>query len=260
MPSPFPGMNPYLEDPTGWRGFHGHMLSGMTFALTPRVAPAYFVEYEEALRIDVPDEGRRRLFAIADVAMTDADRAVDTDEGGGVAVARRAKVKPLTRTVRLGLKRKHRWLSIRDTKSREVVTVIELLSPSNKEPGDDREAYLRKRLTLLGSAVHLVEIDLLRGGGRMPVSDPPACDYCYVVSRQPLRPKVQVWPITVRDALPPVPIPLRTGEPEVELELKEVLDAVYDGAGYALRVYDDPPVPPLSTRDAKWAAKFVPTA
>jgi len=64
----------------------------------------------------------------------------------------------------------------------------------------------------------------------------------------------------VRDALPPVPIPLRTGEPEVELELKEVLDAVYDGAGYALRVYDDPPVPPLSTRDAKWAAKFVPTA
>ena len=258
MPSPFPGMNPYLEDPAQWRGFHGLMLGQMTFALTPAVGPKYYVEYEEALRIDdtSPDEGGR-LFAVADVAVTDSEAEVEPDTGG-VAVARGAKVKPLTRTVRLGLKKKHRWLTIRDSKSREVVTVIELLSPSNKGTGDDREAYLRKRLTALGSSSHFVEIDLLRGGGRMPFSDPPPCDYCVLVSRQPVRPKVHVWPIFLRDALPPVPIPLRTGEPEVALDVKAVLDAVYDGAGYARRAYDDPPVPPLSPRDAKWAAKFVP--
>ena len=136
--------------------------------------------------------------------------------------------------------------------------MIELLSPSNKETGDDREAYLRKRLTALGSSSHFVEIDLLRGGERMPVENPPDCDYCFFVSRKPKRPKVEVWPIRLRDELPLLPIPLRTGEPEVLLDVKAVLDAVYDGAGYARRIYDDPPVPPVSPRDTKWAAKFVP--
>ncbi len=257
MASPFPGMNPYLEDPAQWRGFHGHMLSGMTFALTSAVGPNYYVEYEEALRIDSSTSDERgRLFAVADVAVSDAER--EAEPAGGVAVARRTKIRPLTRSAPLGLRKTHRWLTVRDTKSREVVTVVELLSPSNKQPGDDRVRYLDRRLEILRSAAHLVEIDLLRGGPPMPLNNPPTCDYRYLVSRQPARPKMQVWPILLRDELPPVPIPLRTGEPEVELDLKAVLDAVYDGAGYAHRVYADPPVPPLSPRDAKWAATFVP--
>lgn len=260
MPSPFPGMNPYLEDPAQWRGFHGRFLVLMQDRLTPLVTPQYYVEYEESVRIDeLMLDQRGRLFAISDIAVSEADREVEAgDTDGGAAVATQSKVKPVTRTVRLARSKKHRWLAIRDTKSREVVTVIELLSPSNKEPGEDREAYIRKRLTVFGSTAHFVEIDLLRGGERPPISNPPKCDYSFLVSRQPQRPNVQVWPIRLRDTFPSLPIPLRTGEPEVSLDVKAVLDAVYDGAGYALRVYDTPPDPPLSARDAKWAKQFLP--
>ena len=254
MPSPFPGMNPYLERPNLWRGFHGLMLAQMTYALTRVVQPHFYVEYEEALHIDESED--LRVFAVADVAVSEADWEAE----GGVATAARAAVKPLTRTIPLGLKQKHRWLTVRDSESNAVVTVIELLSPSNKNRGDDREAYLRKRDRLLLSSAHLVEIDLLRGGPPMPLNKPPRCDYRYLVSRQPARPKAQVWPIDLRDELPPLPVPLRNGGPDVWLDLKAVLDDVYDNAGYANRIYHAPPDPPLSPRDAKWAAKFVPTA
>jgi hypothetical protein len=223
MPSPFPGMNPYFEQPNLWRGIHGHMLSQITFSLGPRLDPRYYVEYEESVYIDQPAALHRPL-AVADT-----------------------------------IKRKHRWLTIRDTQSREVVTVLEVLSPSNKR-GEDRGQYLRKRRHLLRSAAHFVEIDLLRGGERMPLDDAPDSDYRLLVSRQPDRPEVQVWPVGLRDVLPVIPVPLRTGEPDVTLDLKPILDAVYDGGVYHNRVYASPPDPPLAPADADWARQFVPAA
>jgi hypothetical protein len=247
MPSPFPGMNPYFEQPGVWRGFHTSFLVKLMDRLSTAADPRYFVSVEESLYIEHQRPRRRELFAVADAAVTEGDA------GGAVVTA------PVTARVPMGaIKRKHRWLTVRDTASREVVTVIELLSPSNKAAGDDREQYLRKRLRILRSAAHLVEIDLLRGGERMPADDAPESDYRILVSRRPARPNAAVWPVGLRDPLPLVPIPLRTGEPELVADLKPLLDAVYDGATYRRRLYSSPPDPPLAPADADWARQFLP--
>jgi len=257
MPSPFPGMNPYFEQPGLWRGFHNHLLSQLALAIAPRIAPRYLVEYEESLYIDSPP-GNGTLFAVADVAVSQNPIA---PESGGTATLAAPTSAPVTGRVRLGaIKRKHRWLTIRDSQDRRVVTVIEVLSPSNKSPGDDREQYLRKRRRILRSSAHLVEIDLLRGGQRMPVEDTPPSDYRVMVSRRPQRPDVQVWPIGVRQPLPPIPIPLHTGEPELTLDLKPLIDAVYDGGAYRHHLYQRSPEPPLAPPDADWAAEIARTA
>src|SRR6202011_1559181 len=100
------------------------------------------------------------------------------------------------------------FLEVRDRQGRELVAVIELLSPSNKRPGEDREQYLAKRRELLRSPAHLVEIDLLRGGPPMPLEDRPVCDYSVLVSRAERRPVAAFWPLRLRDRLPVIPIPL----------------------------------------------------
>ena len=100
------------------------------------------------------------------------------------------------------------FLEIRDRVGRELITVVELLSPSNKRPGDDREQYLTNRREVLRSRAHLVEIDLLRGGAAMPVKNRPDCDYSILISRVQDRPYADFWPIGLRDRLPLIPIPL----------------------------------------------------
>ena len=102
---------------------------------------------------------------------------------------------------------RHAFLEVRARQDLELVTILELLSPSNKKKGTDREQYLAKRRAILASSVHLVELDLLRGGPRLPVEDLPDCDYCVLVSRAEDRPHVGIWPIQLREVLPTIPIP-----------------------------------------------------
>jgi hypothetical protein len=135
-----------------------------------------------------------------------------------------------------------------------------LLSPSNKYAGPDRERYLAKARKLHQSWVHFVEIDLLCGGPRMPWLDMPACDYCAVVSRYERRPKAEFWPIQLRDRLPEIPIPLRHGDADARLDLQQVLDRIYDAAGYVYHNYAGPPEPAVSAADAAWAQTFLPAA
>lgn len=122
------------------------------------------------------------------------------------------------------------FLEIRDRRNRALVTVIELLSPANKRPGEDRRQYLTKRHQLIATGVNLIEIDLLRGGPRMPMHDLPSCDYCVLVARPEEWPDAAIWPIALRDPLPKVPVPLRPGEPHAALDLRALLDRLYDAA------------------------------
>ncbi len=145
------------------------------------------------------------------------------------------------------------FLTVRDRASRQVITVVELLSPTNKRAGENRRRYLAKRADVLNSPAHLVEIDLLRGGQPMPAQDRPACVYSFLVSRAEERPHVHVWAIGLRDPLPAVPIPLVAGEPDAHIDLRAVLDRVYDEAGYRVFVYEHPPDPTLTDADADWA-------
>jgi hypothetical protein len=222
-------------------------------ALVPRVRPKYHVELEESLYIDTTGD-HPSLFAVADTAL--ADRSEDSgSESGGTATAVAA---PVTVTVPGIAKKKSRRLVIRDSKSQEVVTVIEVLSPSNKAGGADLANYLAKRDEVLTSAANFVELDLLRGGQRMPIRTLPPCDYYILVSRAWERPRMGLWPMKLREPLVPFPIPLRRGEVEPLIELKPILDRTYDEAGYEDRIYRTPPEPPLSAADAVWARSFVP--
>jgi hypothetical protein len=136
--------------------------------------------------------------------------------------------------------------------------VIELLSPSNKRAGDDREQYLAKRRELLRSSAHLVEIDLLRGWTPMPQESRPECDYSVIVSRAEKRRAADFWPIRVRDRLPVIPIPLRAPDAAVAVDLQEVLHRAYDGPGYEHFIYNGKPEPNLSASDTAWAEQLVP--
>ena len=263
MPSPFPGMNPYFEQPGRWRGFHNKFLTELNYAIMRTIAPGYFVDIEESLTIDITRDDdahprRRPKMIVADVAVRRGTRSA-----GGTAVAEprignrlQSVVARLPDFVRVP----HRWLTIRDLKGKKVVAVIELLSPANKAPGKDRGAYLDKREAIFSSDAHFVEIDLLRGGESMPFEGCPASDYRIAVSRMMQRPSVEIWPFGLRDPIPIVPVPLKPSDPELPIDLKAVLDSVYDGGRSELTIYDDPPEPPLPRRDATWAKKLLAAA
>jgi hypothetical protein len=253
MPSPFPGMNPYLEQAHLWRGVHATFLVSLVAALTPRLVPKYHVEFEESVYID-PTGDEPRLFAIADAAVADVGEKTDAGDRATTAVV----AEPVTVTVPGVNRKKARRLVIRDSNSLEVVTVLELLSPSNKQAGPDRDRYIEKRLEVLTSRANFIELDLLRGGQRLPIRSLPPCDYYALISRWWQRPNMGLLPVNLRDPLPPIPIPLRQGEAEPKIELKPVLDRTYDEAGYEYRIYRTPPEPPLAPADAEWARHFVP--
>ena len=145
---------------------------------------------------------------------------------------------------------------MREVGTLRLVTAIEILSPSNKQPGHDAcEEYLRKRRVLLRSEAHLIEIDLLRGGERPPLGRPvPPAPYYVTLSRVNRRPRVEVWPIQLRDKLPTIPVPLLYPDPDAPLDLGGVVAAVYERGAYG-RLIDysqPPPPPPLSDSEAAW--------
>lgn len=252
MPSPFPGMNPYFEQAAHWQDFHAEFLSTFRRILAPRVAPGYIVQLEEHVFIhDLPPEPRRPV-GRADLSVTrNSPEAV-----GGAAIG----VLEAPAQVRLPAQDVERaaYLEVRDRRGRDLVKVIELLSPSNKRPGEDREHYLAKRRELLRGPAHLVEVDLLRGWPPMPGEGRPAGDYSVLVSRAERRPDADFWPIGLRDRLPWIPIPLRAPGEEARIDLQEVLHRAYDGPGYELFLYEGAPEPPLAASDAEWARPFLP--
>ena len=150
-----------------------------------------------------------------------------------------------------------RYLEIRTVPEQQVITVIEILSPSNKLTREGRAQYEGKRLKVLGSSTHLVEIDLLRSGHPFPMKAPGFNDYRVVISRSQHRPRADIYLFGVRDLIPAFPIPLRPGETEPILPLKHILHELYDQGGYDLIIDYRQPPPPLSEGDAAWARQLV---
>jgi hypothetical protein len=251
MPSPFPGMNPYLEQADCWAEFHGKFMYAVQDALNPLVNPRYLVRVETRLILHELTAEERRFFGVADVGfVTDRPRV----PAAALADTGHAPVRlsfPAVEVI------KQRSVEIRDPKNRRVVTVIEVLSPANKNPGPDRDDYLAKRRQIIATGTNLVEIDLRRGGRRPSPPDLPASDYYVLVSRAAERPEFGFWPVGLRDTLPVVPVPLADGDPDVKLDLMAILHEVYDRGAYGNYIYAGEPEPTLKGEDAAWAKALV---
>jgi hypothetical protein len=251
MPSPFPGMNPYLEQEDAWHDFHERFMPMAAAMLEPQVGDDYIVKIDETVYIHEAESNQREMLGRADVFVSQAG-------GAPRSTATALFDSPATVTLPTVDVERDSVVEIRDRRSRQLVTVIELLSPTNKRPSKYRDQYLAKRGRILASPTHFVEIDLLRGGPRMPIDDLPACDYCVVVSRAEDRPRAALWPIRLREPLPSIPIPLREADRLPRLDLQGLLQRIYDDAGYQKYIYDERPDPPLGRKDAAWAKSLLP--
>jgi hypothetical protein len=239
MRSPFPGMNPYLENPELWSAVHNRLIIAMADDLVDRLGENYRVEIEKRTYFS-SDESV--LVGIPDVAVLTGKTAEPTSSVASVSLP----VQPEQVTVPVAEEVNERYLEIRDVATGTVVTVIELLSPKNKRLGEGR--------LVLASATHLVEIDLLRGGKPFPIRSENLGDYRILICRGDRRPTGELYAFGLRQPIPPVPIPLMLGEVEPILELQPLLDRVYEKGRYYLAIdYKKPPQPPLSEEDARWA-------
>jgi hypothetical protein len=215
MPSPFPGMNPYLEQPDVWHEFHEAYCGAIMTELSRSLPEPYYVRGDATTATVVPPARTR---------FSEADTFTETT------------------------------IEIHDSRLRRVVTAIEVLSPSNKHPDDDFDGYATKRLKYLHSGISLVEIDLLRGGTRAQALKPlPPADYFVLVARPDQHHETYVWPIALRQPLPTIPVPLAPPDPDLPLDLQQILHAAYDARSFRMFIYEAEPTPPLSNDDAEWA-------
>ena len=259
MPSPFPGMDPYLEAPGLWPDVHHELLSVAREMLNRSLRPKYHVRIEERVYIsDENDPGRKVIMPdlrIASKHETSAGAA--SYQGAATTVA-----EPVVLTTLIEDEIHEARLEIIDRSGHLVVTVVEVLSPTNKIAGArGRASYEQKRREVMTSPSHFVEVDLLRAGEPLHVREvlPPG-DYFVHVSRQDRRPQGVVWPILLPQRLPVVTIPLKREDADAQLDLQAVLDTAYDRAAYDLEVdYRSDPVPPLASQSAEWANQLLQT-
>ena len=214
MPSPFPGMDPFIEMQE-WPDFHTTYMTVIRELLTPQVRPRYVVRVERREYLEqLPEAEEHREY----------------------------------------------FLVLRDRETLRIVTLIELLSPSNKRAGSDgREQYLDKREEVVQSQTNLVELDLLRGGQRLPMQTKlPEGDYYALVRRGWHRRRVSVYAWTLRQKMPPIPIPLQKDEPEPTLDLQAALDQSYDRAAYQDSLdYSQALQPPARPEEADWIKELL---
>lgn len=250
MPSPFPGMNPYLENPELWPEVHHWILTLLAESLIPHIRPKYRVAVEKRVYNDT--DGNSVLIGIPDVTIARSLKPTN-QESSNIAVAS-PPVKPITVNIPIPEEIRETYLEVREIATGEVITVIELLSPKNKRQGEGRKAYQTKRLQILGSSTHLVEIDLLRAGESMPILDHDIkSDYRILVSCSQLRPKAELYPFNLLEAIPAFFLPLQKGDIEPLVNLQNVIQDLFDRAGLDLAIdYNSEPVPPIQEPDLIW--------
>lgn len=258
MPSPFPGMDPYLEGEL-WQEFHETLAGEIRAQLLKVLPPKYVALLAKRYVIERPSVSLMALSSeqhviYPDVHVAELPRVAERQS----AYAASGMTAPSVRSIGLtNVGTPVLTVEIRDVAQRRLVTVIEILSPANKQGYGAVEYDVRRRL-LFGTHTHLLEIDLLRCGLRLTFEDaPPPADYYIYLSRFTDRPYTDIWPIGLRDRLPTVPAPLLPPDEDAPLELQRAVDACFQLVGYE-RLLDysaAPPPPPLSEADAAWLAE-----
>lgn len=250
MPSPFPGMDPFIES-QAWEDFHTAAIGVIRESLTPNLHGRYTSWIERRVYIEHPDiEDPDDELRIADVAVVPGGSSGEMSPAGAVA-----SLAPAIGQVAMPEQRREAYIVIRKGDTKEVVTIIELLSPANKRAGGNGEIeYRDKRESIFESHTHLLEIDLLRGGRRPPMRTPrPPGDYFAILSRGRRRPRAEIYSWPLMDELPIIPVPLAGDDPDVPLNLQDVLNTVYDRAGYdGMMDYTAQLVPVADDQTRQW--------
>ncbi|MEM8545961.1 MAG: DUF4058 family protein [Cyanobacteria bacterium P01_H01_bin.119] len=244
MHNPFPGMNPFLEQPGLWPQVHNRLIVAIADQITPQVAPKYRVSIEERVYTSAEP---MPLIGVADVSVS--DRKINTP----LPIQTTQVIEPRQVTIPLPVEITERFLAVRLVQTNQLICIVEVLSPANKRSGEGRLAYERKRAEILGSATHLVEIDLLRGGTPMVLDGRSSKPYSILISTSSIRPSADLYEFDLADPIPSFPVPLRSGDAQPAVDLQEQLNGIYTRARLDLSIdYTQPLQPKLSDEAATW--------
>ena len=259
MTSPFSGMDPYIEACGLWEEFHGHLIEKIYEALAAAVPEHYLVRAgKRSYIVLVESEGKEDRPFRPDVGVKGPRSQPPAAPAGTATALAEPTVEEGEVSIRAFIDERYRerFVEIYETDPEQrLVTCIEILSPSNKRRGSEGwNLYQRKRKALLLGAANLVEIDLLRGGGRLPMLDPwPDSPYALLVCRTGRAPYCQVRPAHFRRPLPPVSVPLAEPDPDLTLSLQPMVEAIYARARYHRNIDYSKPLPlPLGAEDQDW--------
>lgn len=261
MPSPFPGMDPYLEHPEVFPDLHDSLTIYLREYLQPRLPEPYFAGIGSRVWVEI---SQRYIEPDVNVLRPRNGNATNPSSGGGVAVAARPRSEPVVVTVPHD---EHRETFVeihaRQDKHDRLVTCIEILSLANKTPGEHgRELYLRKQKEILDSKTNLVEIDLLRGGEHttaVPLDLAQAqagrFDYHVCIHRFDTWMDYLVYPVRLADPLPEISVPLLPGDPAVAVDLQAVFERCWDNGPYQrwIRHAERALVPSLTPEQQEYA-------
>jgi hypothetical protein len=250
MPSPFPGVDPYLENPEYWSELHHRLITAIAIDLSLPLRPKYQVAIEKRTYFSTPED--TVLVGIPDASVyRGRTQKASTQQQSSTAIS----TVPIQVEVPMLEEVREAYLEIRENITKKVITLIEVLSPKNKRSGEGRIAYEKKRQQILSSETNLVEIDFLRSLPQMPILKyHGVSDYRILVSRANRRPLSDLYPFSIRDRIPAFLFPLQTGDNEPVLDLQILFNQIYDQAGYDLRIdYKQAIIPGLSTQDQVWA-------
>jgi hypothetical protein len=256
MPSPFPGVDPYIEAQGLWEGFHHRLVTYSGDALNEILPPHYVADFGEHVRlVDLAVSDLKQ--AVPDILIARSRRRPAVSprvrRSGGTAMLEPVK----NRLPQIKVEVRDVWIEIRRLSDRTPVTMIEVLSPTNKR-GEGIGEYLEKRRATTRQKIHLVEFDFLLRGERLPMENPlPPGDFYAIVSRSRKRPESDVYTWTIRDRLRPLPIPLSPPDPDVLLDLGAVFATAYERGRYAqLLDYTAPPSTLKNAADRTWAQRI----
>lgn len=245
MPSPYPGIDPTIEQQGHWPNFHGGFMFVCQEALLATLPPNYDARMEDRVSLS-ERKGRERQ------AQREADVDVINLSGHGVgtatAVAVEIEADQATATALdlRGTPRKQRFIRIISRSGDEVVTVLELLSPANKF-GKGYRDFRKRHDDLLDAGANVVEIDLLRRGRRSPAADAaPGRDGYAIITKAEDPDRADVWAFTLNDRLPRIPVPLKPEDGHVVLDVGAVYRDTYDRGGFSRRLkYEEKPAAKL---------------
>jgi hypothetical protein len=249
MPSPFPGIDPYLESQELWPDFHVRFITALADAINEKLPEPYVARIDERMNlVERPKEEVKQIRLDLTVERQGPGHATTASAQGTLTL------EPVTLPLKFLEEYREVFLEILHWPDQKVVAVAELLSPSNKA-GNNRRDYLVKRNGLMKRDVHLIELDFLVGGRRLPMENPlPPGNYFALIARAERRPDCDVFAWTVRDRLPTIPISLLPPDPDLVIDLAPLFASVYERARYARSIeYRDPLNVPLAPEDRTWA-------